>query len=479
MSDPIVTKYRYAALFLAVLAISCARPVAEEKREGLSSEKMKIQGVLRPHPRNPRYFSDPSGKVIYLTGSHNWGNIHDVSRKGEAVYPDFNSHLDVLERHGHNFLRLWSLESPVGFSEEGEVLSVSPLPFERTGPGAARDGLPKFDGSRLNHEYFARLRDRVKTAGERGVYVSVMLFQGIVGVNRKGEWSYHPFHRDNNVNGIDGDPDGDGLGKETHTLTLPMVNDYQEAYVRRVVDSVNEFDNVLFEIGNEMYGGSTEFQYRMIRLIREHESGKPKQHPVGMTFQFDRTEPGTNEGLYKGPADWVSPGEETGRSFKDDPPAWKGEKVAILDTDHLWGVGGDRAWVWKSFTRGYNPIYMDPLGSEGAHIEVRQAMGHTLRYATRLDLENATPRGDLCSTGYCLAEPGERYLIYLPDSGSVKDFLVKPAITVMLSAGRYDYEWFDPASGRTVVGSPFAVDEGDRSFRSPFRGDAVLYIHRR
>jgi len=32
-------------------------------------------GVLRVHPSNPRYFTDDSGKAIYMTGSHAWWNI--------------------------------------------------------------------------------------------------------------------------------------------------------------------------------------------------------------------------------------------------------------------------------------------------------------------------------------------------------------------------------------------------------------------
>ena len=44
----------------------------------------------------------------------------------------------------------------------------------------------------------------------------------------------------------------------------------------------------------------------------------------------------------------------------------------------------------------------------------RRAMGHTLAYANRMNLAAMTPRDDLASSGYCLANPGEEYLIYLP-----------------------------------------------------------------
>ena len=103
-----------------------------------------------------------------------------------------------------------------------------------------------------------------------------------------------------------------------------------------------------------------------------------------------------------------------------------------------WGVGGNGAWVWKSFMRGLNPIYMDPLrerdwvsASEADMEGARQAMGDTRRFAERVDLAAMTPRDELSTTRYCLAEPGKAYLVYQPKSG---------AFTVQLTAGRYQHE---------------------------------------
>jgi hypothetical protein len=80
--------------------------------------------------------------------------------------------------------------------------------------------------------------------------VGVMLFQGF-SISRKSRsrrdtpWAYHPFHRANNVNEIDGDLNGDGEGYETHELRVPEITRIQEAFVRQVVDIVNDLDNVI------------------------------------------------------------------------------------------------------------------------------------------------------------------------------------------------------------------------------------------
>jgi hypothetical protein len=36
-------------------------------------------GPLRVSTRNPRYFEDRAGKIVYLTGSHTWTNLQDIS----------------------------------------------------------------------------------------------------------------------------------------------------------------------------------------------------------------------------------------------------------------------------------------------------------------------------------------------------------------------------------------------------------------
>src|SRR5262249_9112153 len=154
------------------------------------------------------------------------------------------------------------------------------------------------------------------------------------------------FNSHNNVQGIDGDLNGDGKGTETHTLAIPEVTAIQEAYVRQVIDTVNDLDNVLYEIANESGLYSTKWQYHMIRFVKTCESKKAKHHQVGMTSDGYGGEDDTAR-LFESPADWISPSPDRD-DYRGNPPA-AGTKIILSDTDHLWGVGGDRVWVWKSF----------------------------------------------------------------------------------------------------------------------------------
>lgn len=468
----------------------------------LPSSQRQATGPLYVHPTNPRYFTDGSGRAIYLTGTHTWANFQDSGDSDPPEIFNYTEYLDFLEERNHNFFRLWAWEQAKwGPWLPGDIY-FAPLMYPRTGPGVALDGKPKFDVSQFNQAYFDRLRTRVIQAGERGMYVSVMLFDGWSiedkGLGGGNPWLAHPYNAANNINGINGDPNNDNQGLEVHSMQIPAVTALQEAYVRKVIDTVNDLDNVLFEISNESHGGSWDWQYHIINFIKAYESTKPKQHPVGMTVEWPG---GDNSRLFNSPADWISP-----NNYFDPPPS-DGSKVIISDTDHIWGIGGDREWVWKSLVRGHNPIFMDPYNcspvwppdncnpNDPEWVSLRLSMGYALDYANRMNLAAMTPRGDLCSTQYCLANPAAQeaeYLVYLP-IGSTATALLESAgvqrspslylpgdstVTVNLSntPGELVVEWLNPETGDVFDGG-IVMGGATRSFTAPFSGDAVLYLY--
>ncbi|MCC6444531.1 MAG: hypothetical protein IT210_13885 [Armatimonadetes bacterium] len=431
----------------------------------------KARGPLRVHPINPRYFTDGSGKAVYLTGSHIWVNLQDIGKTDPPPILDCKGYLNFLQTYHHNFMRLWRWEMPRDIERDGITRYCQPHPWKRTGPGTAWDGKPKFDLSVWDKDYFKRLRSRIIAARDRDIYVAVMLFEGWA--LRFATWEGHPFAAANNINGIDGDANDDGKGIEIQMLRIPEVTALQEAYVRKVVDTVNDLDNVLYEISNESDPACAPWQYHMIRYIKRYEAAKPEQHPVGMT-SCGGGGPDDTQILFDSPADWISPSAARD-DYAFDPPAAAGAKVILNDSDHQQVVWSTRAWVWKSFCRGLNPIWMDPYDSRSAwepvpdHAEnIRKNMGYTLNYANRMRLADAKPLNGLASSGYCLANPGKEYLVYLSDGGEV-------AVDLSAVSGAMAVEWLNPSNG--AVSSGGAADGGARRiFKPPFDGDAVLYI---
>lgn len=438
-------------------------------------------GPLRVLASNPRWFADPGGKAVMLAGSHIWQNLQDngLLMRGAVSNPppvfDYEGYLDFLAQRNHNFFRLWRWETTrwTDRYHGSEVKYSRPHPWLRSGPGAARDGEPRFDLTKFNPEYFDRLRARVQAAGDRGIYVAVMLFEGWE-IQFTDGWLHHPFHAANNVNGVEADYDGNGSALEYNTLNESemgrKVLALQEAYVRKMIDTVNGLDNVLYEICNEAHGGSTAWQYHLIRLVKQYESGKPAQHPVGMTFQYKG---GTNAILNESPADWISPNPgDAKENYRADPCATCSPKVVVSDTDHLWGhTGGDNIWVWKSFTRGLNVLFMEELPPSPAWQDsARAAMGQVRRMADRANLGALKPEPGLSATRYCLADRGREYIVFQHDKGEF-------TLDLKDAPGRFLAEWLDVNADRIVPARP--VDGGAaRTFTTPFPGPAVLYLRK-
>jgi len=212
----------------------------------------------------------------------------------------------------------------------------------------------------------------------------------------------------------------------------------------------------------------------MIQFIKQYEATKPKRHPVGMTYQYLD---GVNSTLFNSTAEWISPGAEASGPYDSAPPANSGSKVIFNDTDHLGGSPfGDRSWVWKSFTRGLNTLFMDRYdlpysitnGPISNAIEIRNAMGNTLAYSRRMDLLHAVPSTSIASTGYALVSSSD-YLVYSPSSSSF-------TVNLQSYSGSMQVEWFSPATQQTTLAG--TVSGGaTRTFQAPFGGDAVLYLH--
>ena len=440
---------------------------------GVLSGPNAAVGPLVVSATNPRYFAVSAGpgteRAVYLTGSHIWNNLQDGLGPGPACASvpeqnDYDAYLTFLDQRGHNFIRLWRWEQFKSQAAGGNFhLCMMPQPWPRVGAGGAKDGKPRFDLSRFDPAYFDRLRQRVIAAGNRGIYVAVMLFDGWglhlspAPDNVEG----HPFHAANNINGI-------GIRSIVDYQVLPLdprVQALQEAYITKVVDTLHDVPNVLWEVANESSGGgtvdedfatamgmseipnwgdSTAWQYWVIDLVKRYERERGYEaHPIGMTMQFpvaDQTR--VNAVLYASQADWISPGYDL-------------MDFGIVDV-----------------VKPLDPSLGVP--SFESYEAARYAMGDTRRYAERMNLIRMEPRGDLASTGFALAHVGREYLVLQPDEAG-------GSFTIEVATGTYAVEWFSVTARETVRAAPVTVGDTERrAFVPPFaaRGPAVLYLSR-
>ena len=108
----------------------------------------------------------------------------------------------------------------------------------------------------------------------------------------------------------------------------------QLAYIRKVIDTVHDLPNVLYEVANESsgqtadsvvfpdgssvetpIGDSTQWQYWVINAVKDYERETGYDpHPIGMTYLFPVADLSkANEPLWNSPADWVTDSTTLGR----------------------------------------------------------------------------------------------------------------------------------------------------------------------
>jgi hypothetical protein len=295
-----------------------------------------------------------------------------------------------------------------------------------------------FDLSKFDQGYFNLLRSRVQALNTAGIYAGVYLFTGEwLNVYRCAIDGY-PFTGANNVNGID---DGGGTGSVTMTSTN-AITAFQDAYVEKVIDTLNDLPNVLWMVSEEAPTNSTWWNSHQIAHVRAYESGKPSRHPIGYATLADLAD----TGITNSDADWIAPGARLSptTSCGSGTPRCK---VNVNDSDHdyfgMWNdtAQANRNYAWKNFMTGNQVLFMDPYvvhyprenrnlcGSPTDAIcsspdarwnNFRDNLGYILAYSRKVNLANVTPLSSLCSTSSCLAQipsVGAEYLIYAPNGG--------------------------------------------------------------
>src|SRR6266545_1863122 len=229
---------------------------------------------LRLHPENPHYFLFRGKPAVLVTSGEHYGAVLNLDF-------DYAAYLDQLRDDGLNHTRTWLgtyRELPGTFGITDNTLA----PFEKryacpwarsSTPGYFHGG-NKFDLTRWDEAFFARLRDFLSRASRCGVVVELNLFCPNY---EESLWQASPLNATNNVNGI-----GNCKRDETYTTKHPDLLGAQEAVVRKVVGELRDFDNLYYEICNEPYfGGVTlEWQHFIAGVIADAEKDFPAKHLI-------------------------------------------------------------------------------------------------------------------------------------------------------------------------------------------------------
>ena len=492
---------RFYLHLATVLCLSgCIISPEEETHEPPPDEPLKL------HQGNPNYLEFQGNPVILVTSAEHYGSVLNLDF-------DYSVYLSTLESAGLNYTRIFSgayVERAGSFGIEKNTLAPLPgrfiAPWARSSQSGYANGGNKFDLSTWDDEYFLRLKDFVRSAGESGVFVEVTLFSSFYGEN----WELSPLHPSNNINGTPNLP---------HQMAQVVGNqglfNWQEAMVRKIVGELNQFDNVFFEIQNEPWADngrtvapvnpyladwpkvwqnrvdvaqqpSLDWQARIAAVIKDEEGPLPKKHLIAQNFcNFGYSAPPISDSIsilnfhYAYPdaarlnlgRNRVIGFDESGFSGPDDA-AYRQQAWRFI----LSGGG-----LFNSLDYSFYPGAEDGTGTNrapgGGSATLRSQLGVLSRFINSVQFARM---GTLASTdiscpdalAYGLARSYWEYVFYLEGAGPT-------TLTTYIRPGVYSVVWVDPVTGNEQSGAPFESPGRNSTLVVPaFSGEIAIRLTR-
>jgi hypothetical protein len=126
---------------------------------------------LALHPENPHYFLFRGKPTVIITSGEHYGALLNLDF-------DYRAYFEALEANRMNSTRTFSgayVETSGNFNITGNTLDPAAgrfiCPWARSEKPGYPDGGNKFDLSRFDDAYFARLRDFAAEASKRGIII--------------------------------------------------------------------------------------------------------------------------------------------------------------------------------------------------------------------------------------------------------------------------------------------------------------------
>jgi hypothetical protein len=259
-----------------------------------------------------RFLVDGRPKV--LAGNHTWDVVQPI-----------NGNRTPIDRLTGNFTRLWTIETKA-------FVNYRP-PFVGAEPGLIRvKGGPWKSDLSLNPRFYKRMGRAVAAADERDIVTGVVLFEGSLPDLFPRAWEFHPFR-------------GKGPADHHSVHTQGTWNKYQAAHVRKIVKTLEPYDNVIYEVGNELTKPSTAwFQRWVVGLVK----GLTKK-PVGVSYARGVKPEGGQQWMRTTGADWLAPGGPVRVAGFLGPQ--------VLDTDHSWALRSNVLGL-QAAARDNRPIWL-------------------------------------------------------------------------------------------------------------------------
>jgi hypothetical protein len=400
-----------------------------------------------------------------------------------------------------------------GLYIRGNTLGVKPedlvLPWARSSSAGYAQGGNLFDLDRWDGFYINRLKDFIGAAEALDIIVEICFFNA----HNEESWSISPLFHRNNVQQI-----GFCRCHEAQTLRDVELVSRQDAYVRRIVEEVNPFDNVILEICDEpiIYGSpcaeALEWVGHLAGSITDAERKLPKKHLIAQQVEGGVDLSG-NAGIQVVTSQyvWEAMGEQMGGMQALECKYGLGKPIELNETYYfpVWyfddAVAASRVEAWEFMLgggAGFNHLNGaftadNPEGNTEDSVRILDSLRYLKEFLYRLDfiamrqdktvVKAGVPQGAFCRV---ISQPGRQYALYLHHSkygdknnkGNRECYIAVPgsyseSMILNIAEGNYWSAWIDPESGRVISEDRFSHSGGERIFKTPvYAIDIALFI---
>ena len=448
------------------------------------------------HPDNGHYFLWRGQPTILITSGEHYGALLNLDF-------DYDTYFKTLAKNGLNHTRTFSgtyREVPSSFGITDNPLAPKPdryiCPWKRTTEPGGHNGKGKFDLTQWDEAYFERLQKLMNSARNAGIVVEMTLFCPLY----KDElWAASPMNHTNNINGR-----GNCSRTEVLTLKHEKLLETQLAFVRKIVNELNHFDNLYFEVCNEPYfaGVTTEWQNRIVDEIISTETGLKNKHLISMNIANGRKEikqPHPEISIfnfhYCVPPVTVEMNYALNKVIGENETGFRGKDDVLYRTegwDFLMAGGA----LYNNLDYSFTPQHPDGSLLEykspgGGSPDLRNQLRICKDFLYSLDFIHMKPDNSVIAavsgglSARALVKTGKVYAIYMhipipKNPKKLSDHLkgnITTELTLNLSAGTYRSEWINTLTGELNASEPISHSGGLLKLSSPkFDNDIALRV---
>lgn len=487
--------HKRITLVASLLVVASVNLTAAHAQTPTSGD-IPARAFLALHPDNPHFFLWRGEPTILVTSGEHYGAVLNLDF-------DYVQYLDELQKHGLNHTRTFSgvyRENAAAFQITDNTLA--PQPNRYVGPWARSDqpgyhgGGNRFDLTRWDAAYFARLQDFLAQAAQRGVVVELDLFCPMY---NDGMWDDCPMKASNNINGV-----GTCSRDQVYTLKHRDLLEVQLAVTRKIVSELRDFGNLYYEICNEPYfGGVTmEWQRAIADAIVDAEMDFPQRHLISMNIangrqKVERPHPAVSifNFHYCVPPDTVAMNYGWNKVIGENETGFRGSDDLLYRTegwDFLLAGGALFNNLDYSFSAKHpDGSLRDYKSPGGGSVELRQQLGVLKKFLDGFDFIHMQPDAAVVRrvspelTTCALAQRGHSYAIYLhvplPNQPkNIADYSrkdIEATLTLDLPGGDYAVEWVDSMTGEIKKAERVQHAGDERKLVSPrFANDIALRV---